>query len=243
MFHRSSLSRFGASGKPGTVHFGTLQVSQVTRDDVEKLAATLADRPTQRNRVLAFMSRLFNLTERREWRPQRTNPVRGIERAPEEPRRGILSRDELAALSKALKEAQPKWPPSVSAIQVAALSRLRIGGDYAGSRRAGLTLQQRLPVPYGSPARLQFGASHLHESHLLVERVGARVRRVEIDLADDAVVPRFPCALEQVAVETGRDTLPATALGNDDPVDMDEAPSAGLEPFEVGTAVLRYCAS
>ena len=40
---------------------GTMQVSKVTRHEVEKLAATLADRPSQRNRVLAFMSRVFTL--------------------------------------------------------------------------------------------------------------------------------------------------------------------------------------
>ena len=105
---------------------GTMQVSKVTRHDVEKLAATLADRPSQRNRVLAFMSRIFTLTERWEWRPQHTNPIRGIERGREEPRPRILSREELASLSRALKDAEPKWPPSVAAIRVAALSGLRI---------------------------------------------------------------------------------------------------------------------
>ena len=76
-------------------------------------------------------------------------------------------------------------------------------GAIPGNRRAQLTLQQLLPVPHGPAARLQIGPSHLHEPHPCVEHVGARVRRVEIDLADDAVVPRFPRVLEQVAIETG----------------------------------------
>ena len=105
---------------------GTMQVAAVTRDDIEKLAATLADRPSQRNRVLAFMSTLFSWAERWEWRPQHTNPVRGIERGLEKPRRRILSKDEFAALSKALEDAKEQRGPSVAAIRVAALTGLRI---------------------------------------------------------------------------------------------------------------------
>ena len=105
---------------------GALQVSAVTRHDVEKLASTLDDRPSQRNRVLAFVSRIFTLAERWEWRRQHTNPVRGIERAREEPRRRVLSDDELTALSFALEEAESWRLPSVAAIRVAALTGLRI---------------------------------------------------------------------------------------------------------------------
>ena len=38
-----------------------------------------------------------------------------------------------------------------------------------------------------------------------------------------AVVPRCPRALEQFAVEPSGEAPPATVLGNDDSVDMDEA--------------------
>ena len=105
---------------------GAMPVSGVTRRDVERLASTLVDRPSQRNRVLAFLSRLFTLTEHWEWRPQHTNPVRGVERAREKPRRRILSAGELAALSNALAGAEREHPTSVAAIRVAALSGLRI---------------------------------------------------------------------------------------------------------------------
>ena len=66
------------------------------------------------------------MTERWEWRPQHTNPARGIERGREEPRRRILSGDEFAALSSALKGAEEDRGPSVAAIRVAALTGLRI---------------------------------------------------------------------------------------------------------------------
>lgn len=119
---------------------GAMQVSEVTRHDVEKLASTLADRPSQRNRVLAFVSRIFTLTERWEWRPQHTNPVRGIERAREEPRRRILSSEEFAALSVALEEAQSRCLPSVAAIRVAALTGLRIS-EVIAMRWADIDLE------------------------------------------------------------------------------------------------------
>ena len=106
---------------------GTVLVSKVTCHDVERAVETLADRLSQRNRVLAFMSRLFTLTERWEWRAQHTNPVRGIERAREEPRRRILSGKEFASLAQALTDAEQRCPPSVAAIRVAALTGLRIG--------------------------------------------------------------------------------------------------------------------
>ena len=105
---------------------GRLHVAKVTRHDVEKLAATVSDRPSQRNRILAFVSSLFSWAERWEWRPQHTNPVRGIERGREEPRRRILSRAEFASLSRALQDAQETRGPSVAAIRVAALTGLRI---------------------------------------------------------------------------------------------------------------------
>ena len=126
---------------------GTMQVSKVTRHDVESFAATLSDRPSQRNRVLAFMSRIFALAERWEWRPQNTNPVRGIERAREEPRRRILSGNEFASLSRALREAEPKWAPSVAAIRVAALSGLRIS-EVIGMRWADVDFESgRVHLP------------------------------------------------------------------------------------------------
>ena len=105
---------------------GVMKVKAVTRRDVERLASSLADRAAQRNRVIAFVSVLFNWTERWEWRSQRTNPVRGIERAREKPRRRILSDDEFSALSRVLGGREHDRAPSVAAIRVAALTGLRI---------------------------------------------------------------------------------------------------------------------
>lgn len=104
---------------------GALKVKAVTRQHVERMVSRLP--PTQRNRLLAFVSHLFNLCERWEWRGQRTNPARGIERSPETPRDRVLSADEIGALSAALTEAESTSPASIAAIRFAAVTGLRIG--------------------------------------------------------------------------------------------------------------------
>ena len=106
---------------------GTRKAAEVTRRDVEAMLDRLRDAPVQRNRVRAFASRLFNLFETWEWRPQHTNPVRGVDRAREEARDRILTPTEIGALSDALNVAADVNPASVAAIRFAAVTGLRIG--------------------------------------------------------------------------------------------------------------------
>ena len=103
---------------------GKRRVADVTRRDVERTVRRLPN--ATRNRVLALVSRLFNLFETWDWRPQHTNPVRGVERAREEARDRVLDSCELAALSAALERLDERFPASVAAIRVAALTGLRI---------------------------------------------------------------------------------------------------------------------
>ena len=105
---------------------GKRRVTDVTRHHVERMAKRLARTPTLRNRVLAFASRVFTLAEHWEMRPQRTNPVRGVDRAKEQARDRVLAASELAALSAALGEREAASPFAVAAIRVAAMSGLRI---------------------------------------------------------------------------------------------------------------------
>ena len=104
---------------------GKRNVVDVTRQDVARMIEPLTK--VRRNRVLALTSRLFNLFETWEWRPQHSNPARGIERAREEARDRILSTSEIVALAKALKHTQEKQPAPVAAIRFAAITGLRIG--------------------------------------------------------------------------------------------------------------------
>ena len=103
---------------------GKRRVDAVTRRNVERAVRRLPN--ATRNRVLALISRLFNLFETWEWRSQHTNPARGVERAREEARDRVLDSDELAALAAALDRLDKRHPASVAAIRVAALTGLRI---------------------------------------------------------------------------------------------------------------------
>ena len=104
---------------------GNRKATDVRREHVERMVRDLPN--VQRNRVLALTSRIFNLFETWEWRPQHTNPCRGIERAREEPRDRVLTASELAALAKALMGAADRHPGPVAAIRFAMLTGLRIG--------------------------------------------------------------------------------------------------------------------
>ena len=105
--------------------FGKLAIKAVTRADIEHAVAKRA--PIQRNRVLAFLSRLFSFFEAVEYRPQHSNPCRHVEKAREEARDRVLSRTELAALAAALDADRESSPAAVAAVRVAALTGLRIG--------------------------------------------------------------------------------------------------------------------
>ena len=104
---------------------GALKVADVTRRHVERMIDPLPR--VQRNRVLALTSRLFRLFETWEWRPQHSNPARGIERAREDARDRVLTPSELTALAAALNDMNEEFPASVAAIRFAAVTGLRIG--------------------------------------------------------------------------------------------------------------------
>lgn len=69
---------------------------------------------------------VFNLCETWEWRQQHTNPVRGIEKAKEEPRDRTFSPAELRDLGKAFDTLSDDTPAAVAALRVAGLTGLRI---------------------------------------------------------------------------------------------------------------------
>ena len=103
---------------------GRMKIGKVSRGDIERAISKRP--PIARNRVLALLSRLFNLFEAWELRPQHTNPCRFIEKAREEPRDRVLSDTEMTALAKALSSEAANRPAAIAAIRVAALTGLRI---------------------------------------------------------------------------------------------------------------------
>ncbi len=95
---------------------GTLSIASVTRADVVRLHHSLRDRPTAANRLLALLSKVFNLAEAWGLRAEGTNPTRHIQKNTEKPRRRYLTGEELSRLGAALTEAEQKGTEHPSVI-------------------------------------------------------------------------------------------------------------------------------
>ena len=106
---------------------GSLKIAEVTRLDIEHAVAKRA--PVQRNRTLALIQRLFSQFERWEWRPQNSNPAKGIERTREQPRDRTLAPSEMQALGAALHRLDD--PFATAAIRFLMLTGWRVGEALA----------------------------------------------------------------------------------------------------------------
>ncbi len=82
--------------------FGDKKVTDLTHLEIENLHNRLRKTPVQANRVLALLSRMFTLAMR--WQLREGNPVKGIERYPEEKRRRWLREAEVNALCKVIDQ-------------------------------------------------------------------------------------------------------------------------------------------
>ena len=168
---------------------GRVRIADISRADIER--AVSGTRPVQRNRLLAFLSRLFNVFETWELRPQHSNPCRGIERAREEPRDRVLSPSELAALASALADLEDSHPASVAAIRLATVTGLRIG-EILAIRWEHVDFETgRLILPETKTGRrvhdLPPPALAILASPAALERLGVHKRRDgRIDISDGA---------------------------------------------------------
>ena len=70
---------------------GKRKVIEITRQDVGKLHHSLRQAPYQANRVLAVLSKMFNLAEHWGLRPDGLNPCRHVEKFGERKRERMLS--------------------------------------------------------------------------------------------------------------------------------------------------------
>ena len=110
-------------------HLGRTKVEHVTRDDVARLHHRLRATPVQGNRVLAVLSKMFNLAECWGLRHDGTNPCRHIERYRERRGERFLSSAELARLGEVLTEAsraKSEPPEAIEAIRLLLLTGCRL---------------------------------------------------------------------------------------------------------------------
>lgn len=85
---------------------GSLKTLSITKADIQKFHLSMKGTPAHANRVLRTLSKMFNLAEDWEYRPQNTNPVSKVERYKELPRERYLNELELLSLGKALDFAE-----------------------------------------------------------------------------------------------------------------------------------------
>lgn len=104
---------------------GQKKLADVTRQDIAKLQHSLRETPFAANRVLAVLSKLFNLAEAWGYRPDNSNPCRHVQKYHEHARERMLSDEELARLGQAL-DGYTGSPYVVAAIKLLVFTGARL---------------------------------------------------------------------------------------------------------------------
>ncbi len=102
---------------------GRKKVVAITRRDIESIHVAMRDRPYQANRVLALLSKMFNLAISWQWRTD--NPAKGMERYDEDKRDRYLTDDELRRLCDVLDRSPNQR--AANAIRLQLLTGARLG--------------------------------------------------------------------------------------------------------------------
>ena len=95
---------------------GSKSLSEIGSKDIVKIHSSLADKPIKANRLLALLSKIFNLAEEWEYRDANSNPTQHIRKYKETPRERFLTQSEMIALEKTLSDAERDKQVSVSVI-------------------------------------------------------------------------------------------------------------------------------
>ena len=107
---------------------GGMPLSKVDRAEVAALHHGLRDRPSQANRTVEVLARMFRLAEAWGMTPPRRNPCRSVRRYRETRRERFLAPEEYRALGRALDAAErdgSAFPTAVPAIRLLLLTGCR----------------------------------------------------------------------------------------------------------------------
>ena len=109
---------------------GRKRVAVVTRADIADLHHAMRETPGAANRTLALVSKMMNLAEKWDWRPNGANPCRHVDRYPERAMERFLSGDEIGRLGAVLSEAErtaTELPSVIAAIRLLMFTGARLG--------------------------------------------------------------------------------------------------------------------
>lgn len=86
--------------------WGTRKIASITYNDVVALHTSLKDTPGAANRIVALLSKLFNLCEAWGMRPLNSNPCRHVRKYAEKKLHNQVSELEIARLARVMREAE-----------------------------------------------------------------------------------------------------------------------------------------
>lgn len=108
---------------------GTKKVDEVTRQDIARLHRDLGHKPTQANRTIEVISKMFSLAAEWGHRPEGTNPRKGVKKYPEKKRERFLSPAELSRVGEVLGEMETErveMPAAITAVRLLMLTGCRL---------------------------------------------------------------------------------------------------------------------
>ena len=140
-------------------HFVGRRITDIDRRDVRNWFTSLHATPVAADRSMPVLSVIMREAELMGFRPEGSNPCRGIRRYRRKGRERLLSDDEIRRLSERLSARAEDWPQQVAVIRLLLLTGCRKGeiltlrwSDY---REGHLFLRDRktgvnfLPMPVG----------------------------------------------------------------------------------------------
>jgi integrase len=203
---------------------GCRKVEDINALDLTRLHNSLRSTPYQANRVLALLSKMFNLAERWKLRPDGSNPARHVDRFKEEKRERYLSEEELARLGDILAEFHRSGLASayvVAAIRLLIFTGCRVG-EILSIQWQDLDVERRLlripdsktgskTIPLNGPAFAVFAQVEHTESPWVLP--GSRPGGHLVNLSKPWTAIRARAGLTDVRLHDLRHTFASVGAG------------------------------
>ena len=106
-------------------HFASRRIGDIDRQDVRNWFASLCATPVAADRSMPVLSTVMREAESMGYRPESSNPCRGIRRYRRKGRERFLTDDELRRLSATLSVHAEHWPQQVAVIRLLLLTGCR----------------------------------------------------------------------------------------------------------------------
>ena len=105
--------------------FAGRQIAEITREDVQRWFASLRATPVAADRSTPVLSVIMKEAELLGYRPEGSNPCKGIRRYRRKGRERFLSDDEVRRVSALLSAHEGEWPLEVAAVRLLMLTGCR----------------------------------------------------------------------------------------------------------------------